>query len=68
MEENKFWLHINQMGAGLAVVAILTLGTCTAYESKLASDMVKGGTNPVAARCAVSIGTSTACLLSSHKP
>jgi hypothetical protein len=58
MDENKFWLRIWQLLAGLAAVGILTTGGCVAYESKLVSDAMTSGKDPIAARCAIS-GTST---------
>lgn len=44
---------------GLAGVAIVTAGGCTAYESKLVADAIAAGVPPIHARCAINGWTNS---------
>jgi hypothetical protein len=56
MEENKFWLRLWQTVAVVAAIGILTIGGCTAYESKRVADAIAKGAQPIDARCGI-VGT-----------
>ena len=53
MDEATFWLQIWRAVIAAVVVLILTIGGCTAYESKRIADAVEKGTHPIDARCGI---------------
>lgn len=48
-----FWLRIWQTISALTAVGILMMGGCTCYETAKVAEMVAGGADPIAARCAL---------------
>jgi hypothetical protein len=59
MDENTFWLRIWQTVALVAAVGIVTVGGCTAYESKRVADAVAAGKDPIDARCGIAGTTNS---------
>lgn len=57
-QEQTFWLRIWQTISALAATGILTVGGCTVYETSKVAEMVAGGADPIAARCAIGAGGS----------
>lgn len=53
MEENTFWLRIWQTAAAALVGLVLTFAGCTSIQNATIERMVKQGTDPLRAACAV---------------
>tara|TARA_R110000782_G_C14787887_1_gene410627 strand:+ start:1030 stop:1245 length:216 start_codon:yes stop_codon:yes gene_type:complete len=62
--EGKFWIRVwGIVASGLSIVTIC-ITTLSIYKTHKIEEMVKNGTNPTAAYCAVSLTVSKSrCLL-----
>ena len=71
MKDNTFWLRIFQTIAGFLAVIVMSIGGCTAYESKRIADAIAGGADPIDARCGISgtsISGTTICTVRAAQP
>jgi hypothetical protein len=51
--ENEFWITLWKIAATTLIAAILLAGGCATTERVLISKAIEGGTDPIAARCAI---------------
>lgn len=54
MEDNKFWALFWKLVIVAICTLIVSISSCTAYESSLVKDMVLRGADPIKARCSLS--------------
>lgn len=67
---DKFWSVVWMCCAAVVISLIGTIGGCTAYESKLVADAIKGGSDPIDARCGITGSANSGgniCLLRAAK-
>lgn len=53
MDDSIFWLRIWTAVIGSLLTVLLALVLNSAFESKLIAEAVKGGADPIKARCAI---------------
>lgn len=63
MEDKSFWFRICIVVAVCVSIIIIGPISCTMYESKLLTNMVEHGENPIEARCALGTNSATLCEL-----
>jgi len=51
--ESKFWLAINAIFWAGILAFTLTISSCIQNQSRKVQELVKMGTNPIAAKCAI---------------
>jgi len=68
MSENKFYIFILGLISAIFIVLIATIGACSIYESRLVSEAIKNGVDPISARCAISGSSNspTMCAISAR--
>lgn len=62
MNENEFWVAVWKVVAIAFVCAVASMSGCVAYQSEKASEMVKGGADPIDAGCSVGLLSSQTCI------
>ena len=71
MNENEYCVAIWRTAAAAFSVVVLTIGGCTVNQSNKIAELVKGGTDPIKAECAITgIASSNiwACVAVGMKP
>lgn len=64
--EHKFWVRIWTIVATGLVCIVMSLSSCNMYEKNKIAEVIKGGTDPIEARMALSgDGTNTAQIVTS---
>ena len=64
MKENEFWIRALGIVSTVFIGLVVIGGGCSAHESRLISQAIKDGTNPIAASCAIrGIGNSAKAVL-----
>lgn len=53
MNDNKFWAILWSLVCGFLVTGVVALGLNYANSQNLVASMVKAGTDPIAASCAI---------------
>lgn len=66
MDENTFWAFFLKCAALVLCVLIVTIGGCSAYESRLISEALASGKDPIEVRCAFGYGKDV-CLIRAVK-
>lgn len=51
MDDNQFWLAIWRTVAAAFCVLIVSIGSCTSYQTHKVGEVIKGGADPLRARC-----------------
>lgn len=55
MEENQFWIAVWRATAAVIAVIVMTIGGCNVHQQRAVVHMVKGGSDPMRAACALGI-------------
>lgn len=53
MNDNTYWALMWKLLTTIAVVAIVSVASCTAIESARVAEAVKNGADPISARCGI---------------
>lgn len=67
--ESKFWILINAIVAAAVSVLILSITAYSMHKNSKLSEIIRGGTNPIAANCALNddYGKAPSCVIIARK-
>jgi hypothetical protein len=60
--DDSFLVVVWRCVAAVLVTLIVSVASCTAYQSHTVLEMVKGGADPVKAGCVYAVGSNAMCL------
>lgn len=64
MSNNKFWLNIWKLVLVAFVSVVVSISSCSVYQSNKIKEMTSSGTTALEASCAIyGMGSSTTCLV-----